>query len=530
MSSEKDNFTKDTEKGVTIEPIVSFTIQDLEDKTPHVLTTIISPSGKEVKITNDVDQAMKFALEHKGEDFELDEKSAKKLLRKIDLFLLPVMCLLYCFQFMDKLTTSYASVLGLRTELHMVGDQYSWTASAFYLGYLAFEFPASMLLQRFPVAKTVSVFIILWGMILALHSVPKYAGFVALRTILGALESSVTPAFTIITAQWYKKEEQFLRTSWWFASNGIGTIVGLAIAYGLHIHDGGYSLPAWKLVFVVTGCLTLFLGFVIFFHIPDTPAGAWFLSDHEKVMVVERIRSNQQGFGNNHFKKSQFIEALTDHRTWLFVLFSLSNNIPNGGLTSFGTILLNEDFGYSPGQSLLMQMPQGAVEIVGCVLLAYLSRFISSRLLMGIFATSITLMAECLLAFAPQKGARLAGLYLYAIGPVGFICVLSCIASNVAGHTKKVTTNAMYLIAYCVGNLIGPQTFISTQAPEYSGAKVAIVVTGAVSLGTLVAIYISYFFENKKRESMPLVDMSHIENFEFADLTDKENPAFRYSI
>lgn len=283
-------------------------------------------------------------------------------------------------------------------------------------------------------------------------------------------------------------------------------------------------------VFVVTGCLTLFLGFVIFFHNPDTPAGAWFLSDHEKVMVVERIRSNQQGFGNNHFKKSQFVEALTDHRTWLFVLFSLSNNIPNGGLTSFGTILLNEDFGYSPGQSLLMQMPQGAVEIVGCVLLAYLSRFISSRLLMGIFATSITLMAECLLAFAPQKGARLAGLYLYAIGPVGFICVLSCIASNVAGHTKKVTTNAMYLIAYCVGNLIGPQTFISTQAPEYSGAKVAIVVTGAVSLGTLVAIYISYFFENKKRESMPLVDMSHIENFEFADLTDKENPAFRYSI
>ena len=75
-------------------------------------------------------------------------------------------------------------------------------------------------------------------MILALHSVPQYPGFVALRTILGMLELSVTPAFTIITSQWYRKEEQFLRTAWWFASNGIGTIVGLAIAYGLFENNG----------------------------------------------------------------------------------------------------------------------------------------------------------------------------------------------------------------------------------------------------------------------------------------------------
>ena len=134
------------------------------------------------------------------------------------------------------------------------------------------------------------------------------------------------------------------------------------------------------------------------------------------------------------------------------------------------------------------------------------------------------------LGFCKSNSARLAGFYLYLLGPLGFICCLSCVSSNVAGHTKKVTTNAMYLIAYCVGNLIGPQTFISTQAPGYTGAKVAIVVCGFVSLFTLIAIYISYYIENKKRNSRPPVDMSHIENYEFADLTDKENPNFRYSI
>lgn len=147
-----------------------------------------------------------------GKQIEIDAKTNRRILRKIDMCLMPVMCLLYCFQFMDKLSNSFASILGLRDDLNMVGDMYSWTGTAFYLGYLVFEFPASLLLQRFPVVKTVSVFIITWGVILCLHAVPDYAGFIALRTILGMLESSVTPAFVILTSQWYKKEEQFIRT------------------------------------------------------------------------------------------------------------------------------------------------------------------------------------------------------------------------------------------------------------------------------------------------------------------------------
>lgn len=121
-----------------------------------------------------------------------------------------------------------------------------------------------------------------------------------------------------------QKDEQFLRTACWFASNGFGTIIGLAIAYGLYGNQDSYSLPAWKLVFVVTGVLTIFLGMLIIVHVPDTPTRAWFLSEEEKILVVERIRSNQQGFGNPRFKKEQFVEALTDHRTWLFFFFQCS--------------------------------------------------------------------------------------------------------------------------------------------------------------------------------------------------------------
>jgi ACS family allantoate permease-like MFS transporter len=517
------------EKGKDLGAVVS--VADLDSTARgEVLEVITSPTGKPVNITGDCDEAMEYAIHNKEDHIEIDAATSRRLLRKIDLCLMPVMCLLYSFQFMDKLSTLSASIMGMREELEMVGDKYSWTGSAFYLGYLAFEFPASYMLQRFPVAKTVGVFIVVWGMILCLHAVPQYAGFIALRTILGMLELSVTPAFTIITSQWYTRDEQFLRVAMWFACNGLGSILGSAIGYGLVTHITLYPIHAWKLVFVITGCMTIGLGFVVIAHVPDLPLKAWFLTPQERRLVVERIRGNQQGFGNKHFKKSQFIEAFTDYKTWLFVLFGLANNIPNGATTNFGAILMVGLFGYTPTKSMLMGMILGGIEIVGCIGLAYLTRFVHSRMVIAICGTAVVVVADCMLGFCDNKKAQLGGFLLTSLAPIGFICMLSIVASNVAGHTKKVTTNAIFLVSYCVGNLVGPQTFIDSQAPDYVGGKISIAVCGVCSFVILIAIFASYIWENKKRDRLDMSQFEKFDNSEFADLTDKENPKFRYSL
>lgn len=125
--------------------------------------------------------------------YGLDPETNRRLLRKTDLYLCPLMMLVYAIQYMDKTTNSSASIMGLREDLHMASNDYSWTGTAFYLGYMAFEFPAVYLLQRLPLIRTLSAFIILWGIVLCLHATPNFPGFIALRTILGMLESAVTP-------------------------------------------------------------------------------------------------------------------------------------------------------------------------------------------------------------------------------------------------------------------------------------------------------------------------------------------------
>lgn len=513
-----------------LEPVASFTKDNIGN--PNVITSFTS-AGKVVTVTGDVDEAMQLALNL--DNVVLDDATNKRILRKIDLHLLPLICLLYAFQFMDKTTTSYAAVMGFKKDFHMVGDMYSWCGTAFYIGYLAFEFPANAILQRFPLAKATSAFIVVWGVILCLHAVPKtYAGIITLRTVLGILESAVTPAMVIFTSQWYRAEEQFLRTAIWFSCNGLGIIIGGAIAYGVALNESHFSLEAWKVLFIVTGLMTITVGGLFYLHIPDIPSKAWFLTEEEKLLVVERIRSNQQGFGNKHFKKYQFKEAMLDVSTWLYFFFGVASNIPNGALTNFGSILLNSDFGYSAKDSLLYNMPCGAVEFVGCILFAASQAIIPHRMAISLIAMAIALAASCMLAFAEPKSVRLAGYYLQYVYPVTTICALSCFASNAAGHTKKITTNAVFLIGYCVGNIIGPQTFIARQAPSYTGGKISFVVCDCATLIIIAAIYFNYWVNNKKKDkAMALMDqkpLSELENFEFADMTDKENPNFRYRL
>ncbi|KAG0653832.1 Allantoate permease [Monosporozyma unispora] len=513
-------------------------------KSATVLETIISPNGKEVEIGTDdkLDDAMKLAAEAK--EIEVTPEQDRKLVWKIDICMFPLMCLIYAVQFMDKVATGSAAIMGLRTDLKMHGDQYSWVGSSFYFGYLFMNLgPVQFLFQKSKyMSKMLGIFIVLWGMLLCCHSSPhiNYPGFIVLRVLLGCVESVVTPCFTIITAQYWKADEQFTRIAIWFAMNGLGVIFLNSMAYGLFIHKDSYTIEAWRVLFIVIGVITLFLGAMIYYWIPDVPSNARFLTKDEKLMVVQRIRSNQQGFGNHKIKKYQIIEALRDPRTWLYFFMTVTCNIPNGGITNFFNILLQGDFGYSTKDSLLMAMPTGAIELVGCSLFGILAYYCGKnkvpiwryRLTWAIFTAVLSLVSSCMLAYAKDnKSARLAGAYLWYITPIALICVYSNISANSSGYTKKWTVSSINQVGYAAANIAGPQCFVAKQAPGYQGAKTAMVVCYAVEIAILTAILVINIRENKKRDKLAEErGTQEVEHLEFTDMTDFENPNFRYTL
>ncbi|KAJ6014974.1 hypothetical protein N7540_009565 [Penicillium herquei] len=487
------------------------------------------------KHAHDADEAMKVLDELHGETIELDESTNRRLLKIIDWHMMPIMCCIYGMNYLDKTTLSYASIMGIKTDLNLARDQYQWLSSLFYFGYLAWEYPTNRLLQRLPLGRYSAACIIMWGIILSCFAgVNNYSGAIAIRFFLGVFEAAVTPGFALITSQWYTKKEQGSRVNIWFSFNGVGQIIGGLIAYGIAVGTAkhGSSIEPWKIIFLVTGLLTIVLGFVFLWMIPDSQLNARWLSKEDRVLAVARVQVNQQGIGNKHFKMYQVKEAVLDPMTWAFFFYALIADIPNGGISNFFSQLITS-FGYSNEESLILGVPGGAVEVIALLLNGYIGHITGYRILSSLGGLVCALVGMILIVALPETNnvGRLIGYYMTQASPTAFVALLAMISSNVAGYTKKTTVAAFYLIGYCVGNIIGPQTFRPKDAPRYVPAEITIIVCLGVCLGIMLFIHWWYVKENKRKaEITSRSDYVRLQNQAFLDLTDRENMDFVYAL
>lgn len=137
----------------------------------------------------------------------------------------------------------------------------------------------------------------------------------------------------LITSMWYTRRQQPLRMGLWYTANGFGIAIGGLLGTGIGHIKG--SLPSWKYEFLIIGALCCIWGIVMLIFLPDSPLTAKGLSMHQKRMTVERLRENQTGVENKHFKAYQVWEALKDYKLYLFYALGVVGNVPNGGISNF---------------------------------------------------------------------------------------------------------------------------------------------------------------------------------------------------
>lgn len=208
-------------------------------------------------------------------------------------------------------------------------------------------------------------------------------------------------------------------------------------------------------------------------------------------------------------------------------IITIAASIPNGAVGGFQSILLS-GFGYSNKEAALLQIPGGAIAVTSVLLATWTAAKFNARGLNIIFWSLLGgIIGGCLLAFPTATSANLAGNYLTHVVGAFLPCAYSFSAANQAGHTKKVTMNAVLLMSFCLGNILGPLTFRNNDAPSFIPAKVTIVAVDGVAILTTVLLLWYYRWQNKKRDR-ELEGVEHKRDIEFADLTDLENREFRY--
>ncbi|KAL2696688.1 hypothetical protein AAEP93_001983 [Penicillium crustosum] len=465
--------------------------------------------------------------------FQFSASAEKKLVRKIDLMVLPIMLIAYMMAFLDKQTLNYTSLMSIREDLHLVGSQYSWSSSIFYFGYLFFSYPASLLMVKFPLGKYLSTVFILWAIVLACHAATtNFAGLMVARFFLGCTEASLSPGFTLITSLWYRTSEQPLRHGIWFCGNALSMIFGNLIAVGiLQIENG---LKAWQWLFLIFGIVTFLLGIVMLFRLPDSPTSASFLTEEEKLIATERIKANQTGFKNSTIDNSQIVEAFTDVKTWLLSILILAGNIPNGGFTTFSGLVL-QGFGFSAFNTLLLGIPGGVI-LFAVVLVSGIisSKVPNSRCLVMVGCYVISIIGSALVYATDTLGSQYAGLLLMGFYSATMPISMAMISSNVGGFTKKATVSAIYFIMYCTGNIIGPQLFFEREAPKYQSGFLAIIICLIVCVldGFALLFYLRWTNIRRDKQRMETVSEDHekhdVAQTQLVDTTDRKNKGFRY--
>ncbi|KAJ5851757.1 uncharacterized protein N7529_011142 [Penicillium soppii] len=460
-----------------------------------------------------------------ADNVQVDEATSKRLRHMINKRVLIVMVGTYFLQSLDKNAISYAAIMGIQEDAHLVGQDYSWLHTVIYFGILFAEYPTNLIVQKVPIAKYLAANIFLWGLTLTMTCFGfNFTILAALRVLLGIFEAVSQPTFLLLSSMWYKREEQAHIVTYWFGMNGVQGICGGLFAYGMsHVHSP--ILKSWQFLFILLGSITCVWSMFVFWWMPDSPMRAHCFSETDRVLMIERVRANQTGIQNKRFKKAHVLEAIQDPQVWLYILIQIIIQIPTGGLGSFSTILI-KNFGFTELQTELLSMVNGGVQCFVLLTSAWLSRRFNQTIIFQLVMLSVAV---------PISHSTRIGLL------IGYWCTLSfwgtttllmsLLSRNVAGQTKKSVSTASLFFAWAVGNMIGPQVFQSKDAPRYFTCFS--VHMGCYGVIVILLLSLRWYLksENARKDAFQEQDWRASEmNLDnaFDDLTDKENLSFRY--
>ncbi|KAK6066276.1 allantoate permease [Seiridium cupressi] len=470
---------------------------------------------------------------HHLQELMCDKATQRRLVRRVDWTLLPLLAGTYLLQYIDKQALSYGVVFDLFDTTGVTSNQYSWLASIFYFAYLVAEWPCSYLVQHYPTSKVIGGFVVCWGCVLtATAGCSNFAGLAVCRFLLGCFEAVITPSFMMMVSMWYVRAEQPSRAGIFYCTNGIGSMVSGILFYGVGFAQGW---DVWRIISIICGGCTIVWGVVLWFLLPSNILTARGYTIEEKAMLIARSQSNNIGVYNRKIKTSQVKEALMDGQVWLLFLYVLLNECTNGGIASFGKLIV-KGFTDDALMTVVYGIPYGAWVAFFILTGPWLAgRLKNWRTWVMMIWVCPTIIAACLFWQLPRtnKNGLLMAYYICPSFVGSLVVALQMPAANLGGYTKRTTATAFVFLAYCIGNIIGPHAFLSSEAPIYQtgckfilGCSVAQIVVAAALRSLLVR-------RNKVRDAAAAA-LSHElsgagEEEVFEDLTDFENPKFRYA-
>ncbi|EJD52982.1 MFS general substrate transporter [Auricularia subglabra TFB-10046 SS5] len=456
----------------------------------------------------------------------IDVDAERRLVRKVDLRVLPILCLMYFCSFIDRGNIGNSRLQGLPEDvLHgdPTGKQFDWVVSVFYFTYILVQIPACIASKLYRPRVWLGCCTIAWGIASTLMSTAfNLPGLIVCRLFIGVFEAGFGPVVPLYMSFFYTNQEIGLRMAYWFGFAAVSGAFSGLIAFGIQqVHS---SVANWKLLFIIEGIPTVIIGILALLLLADRPEDARMFNPEEKELAVARMNRGASKEVSGTLNTGHIKLAVKDWRVSV-VYFSI--NISLASVTAFLPTII-KTFGFTNADAQLLTVPPYACAAIVLCSLSYLSDRLQSR---GLVMASSTMLSGIgyliLLVVQTNIHARYFAVFCVTSGTYTTVgLTLAWFSHNLGSESKRATGIPMFMAIGQCGSVLGSHIFPATEGPRYiKGFAISCAMQFLASL-VCIGLSVSYRLENKRRDALYGIP-SREAKVELSELADKA-PMFRY--
>jgi MFS transporter, ACS family, tartrate transporter len=206
--------------------------------------------------------------------------------------LMPFLFLLYIVAYLDRINVSFA-VLQMRTQLHLSDKVYGGAAGMFFAGYLLFQIPSNLVLEKVGVRRWIATLMVVWGLVSCLMILIRGpVSFYSFRFLLGAAEAGFFPGIILYLKRWFPAGARAQAVAWFMVANPLAGVVGSPVSgalLGLH----GKGLAGWQWLFLMEGMPAIVLGVSVLWILEEWPREASWLTEAQRHWLLGELERQQ---------------------------------------------------------------------------------------------------------------------------------------------------------------------------------------------------------------------------------------------
>ncbi|KAJ5152735.1 uncharacterized protein N7482_009213 [Penicillium canariense] len=446
------------------------------------------------------------------EDEEFTPEEQRRIIKRIDLRLVTMTGLAYCISLMDRTNLSMAAVAGLKKELALtVGNRYSIVVLMFFVPYVLFQPPMTVLIRKIGPTIFLSTIIMTWAVIMIGMGFAKNWGqLVGLRVLLGVLEAGYFPGCVYLLSCWYTRckwpsqEPSFKclmlnmvvddvqkRFSVFYLIGCVASALAGILAFGLMQLNGTHGLTGWRWIFILEGVITGFIGILCYFFLvdfPDRAAKSWkFLNQRECDFIVRRINNDRNDGHPEAFNLKKFLRPGLDPKIWAFAMIFFCLTTVTYAIAYFLPIILMSGMGFSVGQSQCLVAPPYVLAGIVMYSTAWVGDRYHVRAPILVFNALLCIIGLPMMGFAKGDATRYAGVFFTVAGANSNIpACMAYQANNVRGQWTRAFSSATLVGFGGLGGIASSLVFREQDAPGYRPGMYA-----ALACNVLIILIVS---------------------------------------